>query len=66
MDGIRQPNVENFVTQNKFRLRVLAYRKLTIRELRYAALEYMRIKKIRSLPMSGEDTIVTVIGHDGV
>ena len=65
MGQVKTPNVENLVIQNNFKLRVLAYRKLSAQELRCAAVEYMRNKKIRSLPMSGEDTIVTIIGHDG-
>jgi len=65
MGQVKTPNVENLVIQNNFKLRVLAYRKLSTQELQCATKEYMRNKKIRSLPVSGEDTIVTIIGHDG-
>ena len=51
--------------QGNFKLNVYAYRKLTYAELIAAAGEYMRARKIRSLPKSGEGTVVSVIGFEG-
>ncbi len=65
MDAIRRPNVENLVTQNNFKLRVMAYRKLTQAELYHAAAVYLKAKKRSSFPMNGCDTIETIIGFDG-
>lgn len=65
MDSIRRPNVENIVTQNNFKLRVMAYRKLTQAELYQAAAIYLKAKKRSSFPMNGCDTIETIIGFDG-
>lgn len=62
MDRMNPPKVINKVVQNKFTLNVLAYRVLTRQELKWAVGEYMRINKLRSLPKSGEGTIVTIIG----
>lgn len=61
---IRRPNVENIVTQNNFKLRVLAYRKLTQAELLQAAAIYLKAKKRSTFPMNGCDTIETLIGFD--
>lgn len=65
MDSIRRPYVENIVTQNNFKLRVLAYRKLTQAELLQAAAIYLKAKKRSTFPMNGRDTIETIIGFDG-
>ena len=65
MDGIRQPNVVNVLKQGEFTLNVVAYRTLNRNEILMAAGEYLKRKKLRTLPKHGTDTIVTTIGHDG-
>ena len=62
---MRKPEVLTTLKQGDFKLNVYAYRKLTYAELIAAAGEYMRARKIRSLPKSGEGTAVSVIGFEG-
>lgn len=65
MNQIRNPDVLNVLKQGKFKLNIYAYRRLNRAELILAAGEYMRANKIRSLPKSGEGTVISGIGFDG-
>ena len=66
MDQVKKPNVVNIVRQGNFELKVLAYRKMSQTELLQAVACYLKTKKCRTLPKSGSDTLVTIIGHDGL
>ena len=66
MSEIRQPNVVNVLKQDGFTLNIVAYRTLNRNEMVMAAGEYLKRKKLRTLPKHGTDTIVTIIGHDGL
>lgn len=65
MNQVRKPEVLTILKQGNFKLNVYAYRRLTPSELILAAGEYMRARKIRSLPKSGEGTVVSMIGFNG-
>ena len=66
MSEIRQPNVVNVLKQDGLTLNIVAYRTLDRNEILMAAGEYLKRKKLRTLPKRGTDTIVTIIGHDGL
>jgi len=63
MDGSPQlPNFDNVFTHGKFKLHILAYRKITKEEALQAVGAYALSKHIKELPLTGEDTYGTFIG----
>lgn len=66
-DRIPKPNIVNVITSHdkKFKLRVLAYRTLTPKELKFCLATYLQSRGLKNVPSSGEDEITTNIGFDG-
>ena len=66
MDQIKKPSIDSPLKQGTFLLHIYAYRVLSVQERIKVAAEFCRTKKLRTLPKSGEATVFTTIGADGV
>lgn len=63
-DSIPSPTVLTLIRSGRFTVRIYAYRLLTQRESMMVLSNYMRQKRIRSLPSHGSVSIYTQIGSD--
>ena len=63
-DHIPVANVKNIVRVGDFILYVYAFRRLTERELKRSAAQWLKESKRRSFPKSGEASMFTIFGFD--